>query len=80
MSKLTETHIQYIHLLKLYGYVVVTQGPTYATFVLNKRQMHSSSFEVLVKHDLLKRISEYKSPNGLIISIWEYVDPETTST
>jgi len=72
MKKLTDTQKEYADLLKNFGYIIVTQGPVYATFVLHKKQMHSSSFEALVKNKLIRRISEYKNPKGLVISIWKY--------
>ena len=76
MSKLTSTQEKYVNMLEHYGYIIVTQGYTYATYVIHKKQMHSSSFEALLKHNLIKRVSKHVSPKGLIVSIWKRIEKE----
>ena len=76
MRGLTESQKEYADLLERYGYIIVTQGYTYATYVIHKRQMHSSSFEALLKHNLIERVSQYISPKGMIISVWKLIKPE----
>ena len=76
MKKLTDTQKKYVNMLEHYGYIIVAQGYTYATYVIHKQQMHSSSFEALLKHNLIERVSKYVSPKGLIVSIWKRIEKE----
>ena len=76
MMPLTDTQKEYLELLKEYGYIIVIEGATYATFVIHKKQMHSSSFEALKKHGLINQIDNYKSPKGLVCSVWKFSDSQ----
>lgn len=69
-KQLTQTQLEYLDVLKIHGFILVTEGPSYATFKLHKRQMHSSSFYALQQHGMIELISKHKS-YPLITSVYK---------
>lgn len=60
-KQLTQTQLEYLDLLKVHGFIVVTEGPSYTTFKVHKRQMHSSSFEALKLHGMIELVSKHET-------------------
>lgn len=53
---MTETQKQAYEEAKIHGFVVVS-SPSYGTYKVNNKQYHSSTFEALVKNNLLKLVN-----------------------
>jgi hypothetical protein len=54
---MTETQKQAYKEAKIHGFVVVS-GPAYGTYKINDKQYHSSTFEALIKNNLLRLVNK----------------------
>jgi hypothetical protein len=66
---MTETQRQSYEEAKIHGFVVVS-GPVYGTYKVNGKQYHSSTFEALMKNNLLKLVNR-EIDRHLIIETFE---------
>jgi hypothetical protein len=68
---MTETQRQAYEEAKVHGFVVVS-GPVYGTYKVNNKQYHSSTFEALMKNNLLRLINT-NVDRHLIIETFETI-------
>lgn len=72
MKPLTKTQLEYIELLKKFGYILVSEGVTFATFHIGNKQMGTTSFNALQEHNIIECVSSYTQKGHRISkSVWK---------
>ena len=62
---MTKTQKEAYEQAKIHGFVVVS-GPIYGTYRINGKQYHSSTFESLLKNNLLELVNREKKKSLII--------------